>query len=64
MKLTLKQARAGTGMSQEQMAERLGVSTITYNSYEKDPGKMKVARLLIFARETGVDISMLKLEGK
>ena len=64
MKLTLKQARVGAGLTQEQTAEKLGVSTITYNGYEKDPSKMQVARLLTFSRETGVDISMLELEGK
>ena len=63
MKLSLKQARVGAGLTQEQMAEKLGVSTITYNTYEKAPKKMKVDRLLTFSKETGVDISMLKLEG-
>ena len=63
MKLTLRQARAGTDLSQEAMAERLGVSTITYNAYEKDPRKMQVGRLLKFCKVTGIDISMLKLEG-
>lgn len=63
MKLTLKQARVGAGLTQEQMAEQLGVSNITYFTYEKDPGKMQVKRLLKFAKVTGVEISMLKLEG-
>lgn len=63
MKLTLKQARVGAGLTQEQMAERLGVTNITYFTYERDPGKMQVKRLLEFAKVTGVDISMLKLEG-
>lgn len=63
MKLTLKQARVGAGLTQEQMAEKLGVTNITYFSYEKDPSKMQVKRLLKFAEVTGVDISMLKLEG-
>lgn len=63
MRLTLKQARVGVGYTQEQMAEFLGVSTITYNTYEQHPSKMRVDRLLKFANVTGVDISMLKLEG-
>lgn len=63
MKLTLKQARAGVGLSQEEMAERLGVTTVTYNAYEKDPTKMRIDRLIKFVRITGVDIGMLKLEG-
>ena len=63
MKLSLKQARVGAGLTQEQIAEKLGVSNITYLTYEKNPSKMRVDRLLTFAKETGVDISMLKLEG-
>ena len=63
MKLSLKQARVGAGMSQEQMAEKLGVSTMTYNGYEKNPNKMRVDKVIAFVRATGVDISMLKLEG-
>ena len=63
MKLTLRQARTGVELSQEEMAERLGVSTVTYNSYEKDPKKMKVGMLVQFSKVTGIDLSMLKLEG-
>ena len=63
MKLSLKQARVGAGLTQEQMAERLGVTNITYLTYEKEPKKMRVDRLLTFSKVTGVDISMLKLEG-
>lgn len=63
MKLTMKQARVGAGLTQEQMAERLGVTNITYFSYEKNPSKMRVDRLLKFSEVTGVDVSMLKLEG-
>lgn len=63
MKLTLKQARVGAGLTQEQMAEKLGVTTATYNGYEKDPSKMKVQKLVKFSQTTGIDTSMLKLEG-
>lgn len=62
MKLTMKQARVGVGLSQEEMAEKLGVSQLTYFSYEKDPTKMRVDRLITFSKVTGVDISMLRLE--
>ena len=64
MKLTLKQARVGVGMSQEEMAEQLGVSPLTYFGYEKEPSKMRVDKLVKFVKVTGVDISALKLEGQ
>lgn len=63
MKLTLKQARVGAGLTQEQMAEKLGVSTVTYNSYERDPSKMQVKSLVKFSQATGIETSMLRLEG-
>lgn len=62
MQYTLKQARAGVGLSQEEMAEKIGVGKQTYFNYEKDPAKMKVETLLKFVKETGVEISNLKLE--
>lgn len=63
MKLTLKQARVGAGLTQEQMAEKLGVSTVTYNSYERNPSKMQVQKLVKFSQATGIETSMLRLEG-
>ena len=63
MKLTLKQARVGAGLTQKQMAEKLGVSTVTYNSYERYPSKMQVKSLVKFSQATGIETSMLRLEG-
>ena len=34
--------RTMLGLTQEEMAKRLGVSTPTYRAYEEDPNKMSV----------------------
>lgn len=41
MKYTLKELRAKHNMTQEMAAEKLGVSTQTYNAWEQDFGRVK-----------------------
>lgn len=61
MKLTLKQARVGMGLTQKEMAERLGVSVVTYRKYEETTRKMKLDTLIRFSKVTGIDLLDLKL---
>lgn len=41
--LTLKQWRRARNITQEQMAEKLGVHINTYQNWEKDPEKISVS---------------------
>jgi transcriptional regulator with XRE-family HTH domain len=43
MALTVRQWRKAREMTQEQMAEKLGVHMNTYMNWEKDPGKISIA---------------------
>lgn len=36
----LKAMRARSGLTQKEVAEKIGVSVKTFRTYEKDPGKM------------------------
>lgn len=44
MTYTLKELRARKNWSQEEIANKLGVSTATYNSWENDFGKIKISK--------------------
>ncbi len=59
MKLTLKDARRRALMTQEEVAERLGVSKSAYRWYERNPGKMKVDKAYRFAKLCGLTIDDL-----
>lgn len=42
MALTMKQWRKAKEISQEKMAEELGIHVNTYINWEKDPGKISI----------------------
>lgn len=63
-RMTVKQARVGVDMTQEEMAKALGVSTSTYASWEKKPLQFKVDKLQKFTEVTGVDVPYLKIWGE
>ncbi len=42
-KITLKQARQWVGLTQQEVADKLGVHVTTYLKWEKDPAEMKVS---------------------
>lgn len=58
-KLTLIQARKMAGFTQQQMADRLGVSKSTYRQYERHPGKMMIDKAWIFSGTVGVKLDDL-----
>lgn len=55
---TVRKARMKTLMTQEEMAEKLGISRKTYWKLEKDPGEMTVKQAVSFCRETGLDFDV------
>lgn len=44
MKYTLKELRAKHNLTQSELAKRIGVSTATYNAWEKDFGVIKISQ--------------------
>ena len=62
VRITVKQARIGADMTQEDMARKLGVATSTYSRWETDPTRMKIRDVVRIADITGVEVSDLKME--
>lgn len=58
---TLKELRARKNWTQQETAEKLGVSTQTYNSWEADFGKVKIRAASNVARVFGVTLDEIKL---
>ena len=52
-KISLAAARVNAGLTQEKMAEKLGVSRQTYHAWESGKSEMKVAYFLAFCHITG-----------
>ena len=62
--MTLRQLRRLRDITQAQMAERLGITTATYASWEKCPAKVKTGRLLQVLQILGCSIYDLKIFGE
>ncbi len=58
---TLKELRARKNWTQQEAAEKLGISTQTYNSWEADFGKVKIRAASNVARMYGVKLDQIKL---
>lgn len=52
--LSMKLARVRAGLTQEQVAERLGVSRNTYNDYENYNVIMRIDRGILFSEIVGI----------
>lgn len=59
MQYTLKELRARKNWTQQEVAERLGISTQTYNSWESDFGKVKIRAASSVANLYGVKIDQI-----
>lgn len=59
----LKTLRQRNGLSQAQLAERLGVTQQTYQRHEAQPLKMSTERLLTILQILNTD-AMLRFKGK
>lgn len=55
--MNMKQARAMSGLTQGEMAKKLGISSATYLKYEHNPGQMKIKTAVEFSRLTGIPIN-------
>ncbi|MEY8536289.1 helix-turn-helix transcriptional regulator [Blautia pseudococcoides] len=53
---SLKELRARKNLTQKQVANSLGVSTQTYNSWEKDISNVAVSKVQLVANFYGVKI--------
>lgn len=61
MKLTLKQCRTLTGMTEDEMAKGVGVSTITLYHWEqrtKSPTLRQYGKILSFLKERGLPLTV------
>ena len=55
----LKELREERGLTQRQLAERLGINSVTYLHYEKDQREPPLALLTDFAKFYGVSVDYL-----
>lgn len=53
-KMTIKQHRILKGITQEEMAKRVGIHVNTYANYEREPDKMSVGHAKRIAAALGV----------
>lgn len=58
-KYTIVQARSLSGLTQPQMAQKLGMSLKTYHYKEANPGKFILNEMLNFCSICGLDINDL-----
>lgn len=66
MTLTLRQWRRAKEITQEKMADTLGVHVNTYQNWEEDPGKISIDKAFAIAKILDVsidDINFRKEEG-
>lgn len=61
MQYTLKELRARKKETQAQTAEALGISTQTYNAWEKDISNVAVSKVNAVAAHFGVKITQIFL---
>ena len=61
MTYSIKELRARMGWTQEQTASKVGVSTTTYNAWEKDLSNVGVRKVKALADLFGVTLSQIKI---
>ncbi|SEN97117.1 helix-turn-helix transcriptional regulator [Peptostreptococcus russellii] len=61
-KKSLKELRARKNKTQQQVAKDIGVSTSTYNSWEKYLGNVAISKCIMLADYYEVPIEVLKIE--
>lgn len=60
-KVTLKDLRKLTGLTQKEFADKVSIPITTYRRYEGDTSKMEVGKLFEICDTLGVSISNIKL---
>lgn len=61
MQFTLKELRARKNETQEQVANEIGVSVQTYNSWEKSISNVAVSKVNALAKHFGVKLTQIFL---
>lgn len=59
--ITLKELRARKNKTQAEVAKELKISTQTYNSWEKNPGKIKLSNLISLCNYFDINIGQIKV---
>lgn len=59
MKFTLKQARRYADLTQQEVADRLGVGLATYRTYEWGTSQMRMDKAKRFSKIVGIDLDNL-----
>ncbi len=60
-RITLKELRNLTGLSQQEFANKVDIPFTTYRRYEKDVSKMEVGKLFQICDIFGVSVSNIKI---
>jgi len=61
MTYRLKELRARHDISQAALAKKVGVSTLTYLNWEKDPTKIPMGKMVQIAQTLQVDITDVQI---
>ena len=62
LRFTIRQARTHAGLTQEEMAQRLGINRSTYIRIEKDMSRATVAQIRRIVQVTGIPADCLLLD--
>jgi transcriptional regulator with XRE-family HTH domain len=57
VEFTIRQARTHAGLTQQELAKRLGIDRSTYHKIEKDASRATVAQVLTISQETGIPVA-------
>lgn len=60
MQYSLRELRARMNWTQAETAKKLGISTQTYNAWEKDLSNVKIGKVISIANLFGVRLEELK----
>lgn len=60
-KVTLRELRKLTGLSQKDFSKKVGVPMTTYRRYEKDASRMEVGKLFEICDTLGVSVANIKI---
>ena len=61
MKYSIKELRARIDKTQSEVAHDLGISTATYNSWEKDLSNVAISKVFALAQYFNVNLSEIKI---
>ncbi|HHX36404.1 MAG TPA: helix-turn-helix transcriptional regulator [Clostridiaceae bacterium] len=62
MKYSLRELRARKNVTQKEAAADLGISTTTYNAWERDISRVAIGKVAKVARYYGVNLEDIKFE--